>query len=249
MKPLIGIINCHSRTDYQQAIRDTWLKHVPKDKADVRFFLGVGAAREPKDDEVFLSVPDDYYSIPEKAQAMFKWAFEHGYSNALKCDDDVVLKPESMLASDCLEHDFVGPRNPNGKLTEIHTPWGFCYWLNRKAMEMVINAPLPGRPGSTHSYYHANDEAWISTVLHVNGIFLHDDQRYFLHRGAPQNNRPLQRPLRSPKRPEPFGLVAPTDTFAWCMYLDLGQHTTPIGRIIEEFYKVYEETQKNVNVG
>ena len=243
MKMLIGIITCHAHTQFQQAIRDTWLSQVPS-AVDVRFFSGAGATREPKDDEVFLNVPDDYFSIPEKAQAMFKWAFDSGYDFAAKVDNDVVLSPEKWLASGFEQYDFIGPRNLNGKVEEIHTPWGFFYILSRKAIKLVIEAALPGRPGSTHHRYVANDEAWISTVLHVNGIVLHDDQRYFLHRGAPKCLRPLQRPLRTPKRPTPEIFVAPPGTFAWCMYLDNAQHITPIEEIVKEFHKVYTETQK-----
>jgi hypothetical protein len=235
LKILIAVITCHSQTHFQQAIRDTWLSQVPPD-VDVRFFSGAGATREPKEDEVFLeSAPDDYFSLPEKVQCVLKWAYERGYDYALKLDNDVVIKPKELLSSGFDQHDFVGARNHNGKIEEIHTPWGFAYWLSRRAMKLVIDSPLPGRPGSTHNYYHANDEAWISTVLYKNLIFLHDDQRYFLHQGKP--SRPMNRPLRAPRR---IGIVAPPGTFAWCMYLDFGQHTKSVKEILEEFRTVYE---------
>jgi hypothetical protein len=244
VKALIAVITCHAHTQYQQAIRDTWLSQVPPD-VDVRFFSGSGAIREPKVDEVFLeSAPDDYYSLPEKVQCVLRWAYERGYDYVLKLDNDVVIKPVELLSSGFDQHDFVGARNYNGKLDEIHTPWGFAYWLSRKSMKLCIDAPLPGRPGSTHNYYHANDEAFYSTVLYVNGIRLHDDQRYFLHQGIP--SRSLVRPLRAPKR---LGIVPPPGTFAWCMYLDWGRHTKTTDEVLTEFHKVYEETQKNVNVG
>src|SRR5580692_4411553 len=92
MKVLLGIINCHARPNFQQAIRDTWLPSTPEG-LEVRFFLGRGATRDPKPDEVFLDCGDAYLDLPEKVQAMFKWASENGYEYAAKCDDDVIVRP------------------------------------------------------------------------------------------------------------------------------------------------------------
>jgi hypothetical protein len=209
---------------------------------DVRFFFGAGAGREPLEDEVFLACGDGYSDLPEKVQAIIRWAYEHGYDYVLKCDTDVVVQSRAMLSSDFTSYDFVGLRNMSGKIEEIHTPWGFCYWLSRKAMKLCIDAPLPGKPGSVHNYKHNNDEAWVSTVLYVSGVYLHDDQRYFLHTGVAKRRRPLQRPLRAPKRPVPEVFVPSPGTFAWCIYLDLGQNIVPMQDRVEEFYKVYEET-------
>jgi len=233
---LLSVVCCHPQLEFSDAIRRTWLSAVSKDKADVRFFFGRGATRELRDDEVFLDCGDDYSSLPSKVQHIFKWAHAREYTHVLKCDCDVVLNADAVLSSDFSEYDFVGPRNCNGKISEIHTPWGFNYWLSRKAMKLVIDSPLPP---------HTNDEAWVSTVLYTNGIFLHDDQRYFLHRGAPKCLRPLQRPLRAPKRPMPVEVIAPPDTFAWCVYTDSGLQNIPLEDRIKEFYRVYE-AQKHV---
>ena len=206
----------------------------------MRFFLGRGVNTAPKEDEVLLDCDDSYQGLPSKVQGIVQWAYEHGYEYVLKCDDDVVLKPEAMLSSDFTAYDFTGPKNPWVKAGEIHTPWGFCYWLSRKAMQLVSSAPLPGQYGSVHNYRHNNDEAWVSTILYVNGVTLHDDQRYFLHRGKPQNLRPLSRPLRAPKRPMPVEEIAMPNTFAWCIYIDSGQHNVPPEAMLEEFYRIYE---------
>jgi galactosyltransferase len=239
LKVLLAVVSCHRRTEFSDAVRKTWLPRVPKE-VDVKFFLGTGVSRDLREDEVLLDCDDSYKGLPNKVQEIVRWAYTNGYDYVLKCDDDVVMNPESVLSSDFTAYDFTGPQNPWVKAGEIRTPWGFCYWLSRKAMKLVVEAPLPGQQGSVHSYKHNNDEAWISTVLYVNGIHLHDEQRYFLHRGKPLNLRPLNRPLRAPKRPVPVEDIAPQGTFAWCIYIDSGQHNVPPGIMLEEFHKVYE---------
>lgn len=238
MKVLLGIINCHTRPEFQQAIRDTYLPLIPKD-VDYRFFLGRGATREPKSDEVFLDVDDSYNGLPEKVQAMFKWSYENTDAlHTMKFDDDTVLLPSKWLSSGFEKSDFTGCMETACKPGEIKTPYGFAYILSRRAMELVIAAPLPGQPGSTHSGCHNNDEAWISTVLHVNSIFLQPDPRYYLHRGEQQRTK---RPLRAPKRPDVFVRCPPADAFAFCMYLNgSGFHMTPHEEILREFHTFFE---------
>jgi hypothetical protein len=209
--------------------------------ASVKFFRGRGALREPLDDEVFLDCDDSYAGLPNKVQEIVRWAYSNGFDYVLKCDDDVVLRPSAMLSSDFSHYDFTGCQEPSCKPGEIRTPWGFCYWLSRKAMKLVIDSPLPGKMGSIHSHEHNNDEAWVSTVLHYKGIFLHSDVRYYLHTGKPEPRPELQckRPLRRPKPPE----KVPVDgAFAFCVYLNWdGFHMTPTEVIVREFYKLFSE--------
>lgn len=239
MKFLIAIVSAHTREEHAEAVRSTWVPKVVG--ADVKFFRGRGALREPKDDEVFLDCDDSYQGLPNKVQEIIRWALARGYDFVLKIDDDVVVSPFKMLASGFWQHDFVGCKDVMGvKPGEINTPWGFCYWLSRKAMELVAVAPIPGLPGSTHSYHHNNDEAWISTVLFVNGIHLHSDNRYFLYRGK----RPVAevvRSLRAPKRPDPQELLPSDDCFAICLYIDHGFHDMPAEKIVAEYYRMAKQ--------
>ena len=42
-------------------------------------------------------------------------------------------------------------------------------------MELILVAPFTGQPaGSIHANVHNNDEAWVSTILYINNIFLQD---------------------------------------------------------------------------
>ncbi len=216
------------------AIRNTWLPFVPKEQAEVMFFRGRGALREPLSDEVFFDCPDDYQSLPEKIRLIVRWAYEHGYDYVLKCDDDVILDSEKMLASDFTGYDFVGRGNDT---RTYPVPLGFCYWLSRKAMELLIDAELPN---------NNNDEVWVTSNLAKGNIILHNDDRYCLHRG----NRndfidPVKRPLRVPPRivtRNNKNLQQAGGTFAWCLYITwLGYRELPQEANIEEFYRLWKK--------
>lgn len=234
------MVTCHSRPEFLDAIRRTWLPLVPP-TADVKFFFGRGGTREPLHDEVFLDCDDAYAGLPNKVQEIMRWSHDKGYEFTLKCDDDVVLRPEALLSSGFVSHDFTGCQEPSCKPGEIKTPWGFCYWLSRKCMKLIIDNPLPGQTGSIHNHVHNNDEAWVSTVLHYQGIFLHSDERYYLYLGKPPAPPPTARPLRRPKPPEK---VPVSGAFAFCVYLNwCGWHMTPTATVLEAFYKLFTENR------
>jgi hypothetical protein len=233
VKTLIGIINCHARPAYQQAVRDTWLPLLPAG-VDYRFFLGP-SERTPKDDEVFLECDDSYQGLPSKVQAMCRWALDHGYDFGAKLDDDVILLPKKFLASGFEQHDFTGHKNDD---RDFPAPWGFLYVMSRRAMEIVVNAPLPR---------NNNDEVFVSHALSEQGIPLHHDPRYFLHRGKIEDFVELRkRPLRAPPRivtmrpPIPF-----EGTFAWCLYITwLGYRNLPEEKNIAEFHRLFKEVNR-----
>lgn len=238
MKVLLAIVSCHTRLEFSNAIRSTWLSQSPEE-LDVKFFRGRGATREPLPDEVFLDCGDAYLDLPEKVQAIVKWAYEKGYDYVAKCDDDVVVKPKAWHASFKRE-DFSGWKDPGCKPGEISTPWGFFYVLSRRSMELIVNALLPGRPGAHHAHVHGNDEAWVSSVLHYKNIFLSSDPRYFLYMG--EKPRSEHRGLRP--RPPRFQMpqrVPVADWFATCVYLNwTGWHNTGPEVILREFHRIFE---------
>jgi len=247
---LLAVVSCHSRQEFSDAIRSTWLPQTPAE-LDVRFFRGRGATREPLADEVFLDCGDAYLDLPEKVQAIVKWAHENGYDYMAKCDDDVVVKPREWY-NGFLRVDFSGWQDPGCKPTEMKTPWGFFYVLNRNCMERVVNAPLPGRPGALHNYCHGNDEAWVSSVLHYQNIFLTSDPRYFLYMGEkpkPESHghwvlgEEPKRALRArPPRFTPPPRVPVLDYFAACVYLNwTGWHNTGPDVILREFHRIFKD--------
>lgn len=240
MRVLLAVVNCHSRDAFQDAIRSTWLPYKPQE-LDVIFFRGRGATRDPKPDEVFLDCGDAYLDLPEKVQAIFKWGYEHGYDFVAKCDDDVVLLPQKWYAG-FHRTDFSGWQDPGCKTLETKTCWEFLYTLNRRCMKLVIDAKLPGEPGSHWNYKHGNDEAMVASILHYQGIFLTHDPRHFIYGGNPEDFLKLR-----PKRSLRFTRVTPPkreltpDIFAAVIYLNwTSWHDTGPEVIIREFYKVWE---------
>ena len=224
MKVLLAVVNCHTRLAYQQCIRDTWLPLV--NGADVRFFLGP-STREPQADEVFLDCDDSYQGLPSKVRAIARWAQEHGYDYVLKIDDDVIVVPHKLLASNFQSYDFVGHRND---IRPYPVPYGFCYWMSKRSLVLVASAELPR---------DNNDEVWVTSTLSKDGITLHHDNRYVIHTGRQEDFAPKVRGLRAPKRDKAW--VDPVDgPFAWVMYIPwVGYGSLPHDQNIAEMKRVF----------
>lgn len=213
MKTLIAIITCNGREDWVNIIRNTW-EPLVKD-ADILFFK----------DGSYIHCKDDYQGLPNKVQEIVRWALDNHYDYMLKCDDDVVLNPVNLLKSGFEQHDFVGhecaPLN--------QTPYGFCYWMSKKLMQLVVDSPLP---------QSNNDEAWVASIANKNGILLHHDSRYKLHYARNLELSPNHRPLRTPEIKMETSLEVPV--FAWCMH----NHNIDKRLMQEEFKKVFRTRVK-----
>jgi hypothetical protein len=220
MKTLIAIVSCHTRQDWANLVRKTWVPLVPKDRSDVLFFVGRGESTLPTD-TVQLECDDSYQGLPEKVRSIVRWALDNGYDYMLKCDDDVLLKPQDILRSDFDQFDFTGHEcAPNNQV-----PYGFCYWLSRKAMKIMENEPLPS--GSN------NDEAWVAHTMNRNGILLHHEGKYHLHYGRNLSDNEIgQRSLRKPVLPPTY----PARYFAWCMHC---KHVSQ-DRMQQEFKDIFQ---------
>ncbi len=235
MKTLIAVVHCRTRQMYMDVIRLTWLPTVPPDCADVRFFVGRGDHGDYPNDVVQLDCGDGYDSLPEKVRAISKWSLENGYEYTLKCDDDVVLLPNKLLASGYENADFSGHRNSSKE--EPVPPYGFCYWLSKRSLKIVAEAELP-----RDNY----DEGWVRTKLYEHGITLRHDPRYFLHFGKKEDFISKRRPLRFQRENTMLGIKPVDGTFAWCMYLAwTGYKNLPDERVIQEFHKVWNEVKNS----
>jgi len=68
------------------------------------------AVYSPKDDEVVLPVPDDYFHLVFKVRKMHQWALDHGFEYVYKCDVDTYVDLERLMRSGFEQHDFTGWR-------------------------------------------------------------------------------------------------------------------------------------------
>lgn len=213
-RTLIAIIHARHRKEWRDAIRKTWLPQVPRDKADAFFFVGRGEPLGDPQGIVQLDCSDKYEHLPEKIKTLCKWALEKNYSHLLKCDDDVIMRPNDFLSSGFERYAYSGRSNRPESPYPI--PYGFGYVLNRKCMDIIAKAELPG-DGSL------DDEKHCAYQLSKNGILLYDDRRYFLHQlRLPLEDRP-RRPLRAPKRPHPdqsmWGNTPDPNAFSFCIHI------------------------------
>jgi hypothetical protein len=230
MKILFAIVSCRPHAAYRQAIRETWLPEVPRDRADIFFFVGRDV-QTSESDVIHLECEDDYEHLPSKVQAIARWALEHKYEFMLKIDNDTVVLVEEFLTGGFDQHDFTGLLNTWNRVCP--SPWGFFYTLSKKAMEIVISSTLPD---------HHNDESWVSQNLLAQGIHLHSDNRYCLYGGIKENfSVGCKRPPRKSKwlgTQSRFPDVP--GAFAWAMYIEwLGYRNCPAELNIKEMKRVY----------
>lgn len=240
MKTLISVVTAHHRKEWRDVIRETWLPLVPPALADVRFFMGNGNSLL-KSDEVLLECDDSYQGLPEKIKSIAKWAVLHDYDFMLKCDDDVVLKPELLLTSGYEKHDFSGKLNrPADSARPYAVTVGFNYWLSKHCMKLISEASLP--PVFENGMKDNDDEKWVAGVLYQNGITLYNDTRYGLHSGDLKYD---EKPFIYPRRPlRPVKVDAPNsrEIFSWSVFLEGNSgETIPIETKILEFRKLFQK--------
>jgi hypothetical protein len=151
MRVLVAVVTCESRRRFADAQRSAWVPHVKW--GTVRFFLA-RQDRHPLPDEVFLDVPDDYAGLPEKVQAVSRWAC-NDWDNLLKLDDDVCLFPNRVLL----------PREHYAGWVHSNFCSGLGYWLDRDAMNVIAQAVLPPQPRPLLA-----EDRWTRATLAAAGI-------------------------------------------------------------------------------
>lgn len=177
MKVLIAVVSCVRDKEGHQAIRDTWAKHSP---VDVRFFVGRGCVAS-EDDETSLDVPDDWNGLPQKVQAVCRWAQSRDYDFIFKTDTDSYVSIPRLLESNFEKYHYSGccGEQENVYPDACFPANGGGYWLSRRAFEYLaenMNLGL-GR----------NCEDWcvFLSLMKGAGIFVHHDLRYRANRPQP----------------------------------------------------------------
>jgi hypothetical protein len=160
-KVLIAIAACHAY-DYGNhacgitritegridAQRETWIRDLAPFACyvDYKFFFGRSPDnRKPKADEVFLDVPDDYEHLPQKMNAIYRWALANGFEYLYKCDDDTLVDVPRLMREPYDSYDQLGFSNCshglNSRKCSCYITGGAGYWLSARAMRVAISAP------------------------------------------------------------------------------------------------------------
>ncbi len=189
-RPLIAIMSCQKHAQRRAIERATWIPALSKD-FDYRFFVGE-PFRETAEDEVVLPVPDDYASLPLKTRGLCKWAYERGYSAVFKIDDDTFIAPDRLTvpSDDYTGHLRINPPHNNGV---DYARGGTGYWLSRRALKTIVEAPLSlfEKPG---------EDRTTANILKLAGIDPKHDGRY---EAAPHNFPMPQNDLITAHCPKP----------------------------------------------
>jgi hypothetical protein len=165
-------IHISGKNDRISALRETWLKDVAKfPNVDYKLFYGkypddktcpgtvgglIPCDCSPKEDEVFLSCPDDYAHLPQKTISICKFALQQDYDMLYKCDDDTGVYIDRIL------HEALsGMWDYAGYLNGRVATGGTGYWLSKRAFKIIAEQ-------STSNYHWAEDVTVSNTLFHNN---------------------------------------------------------------------------------
>lgn len=179
-----------------QALRDTWLQDIcAYPDIDYKFFHGKGQSfypvydpneprrfvdpSDPKPDVVVLDVPDDYWSLVLKSQALHYWGYRHGYDFVLKVDADTYVNLHKLIESGFQDHDYFGhiqvcPGSIRGDGTVNEHGFlngGEGYWTSKKACEIISK----GDPGKDLT---VGEDQWTGDILGKAHIKMVDNPGY-----------------------------------------------------------------------
>lgn len=189
----ILVMSCQANRDTrQQAVRDTWARHV-REGQEV-FFVEGGHERNAIDGRTLqLEAPDSYADLAEKTYRLIRFCLESEDWDALvKCDDDTYVEC-GRLARAC--GDFGNYRGKPAEDQRQFVPYarGGCYWLSREAAGRLVSEPFeshrnaPWFKGNSRmrklgetAYRHdvSIEDVMVGSLLNQSGILLEEDTRF-----------------------------------------------------------------------
>lgn len=98
-KLFVAILSCETNKERRDKQRDLWVSDLNSMDIAYSYFMGgSGYQRDHLDDEVIIQCDDGYNHLPNKVKLMLSWVLsEMDCDWILKVDDDVILRPESLL--------------------------------------------------------------------------------------------------------------------------------------------------------
>jgi hypothetical protein len=170
MKILIAITTCeqYRRDGTNDAVRDTWLKSLDRDKANAIFFTGDDSWDTLSHAEVRLDVPDDYEAVTNKTIESVRWALNRGYEFIFRTYPDVYIRPERLIDALMPDKAYVGypMMGANGV---PYASGGAGYWLRAAEAAYLLDTMVP---------YDWAEDRWVGNVMHEHHVTLWGDGRY-----------------------------------------------------------------------
>ena len=181
---LIGALSARDYKDRRQNCLETWVVAARAMGMDTRFLIGDSSLAQLQDDgtTLWLPVPDDYPSLPQKTQAFCAWALGRtDWDYLLKCDDDTAICASRLAEYDTAGKDYIGAEWRQGV---DYGSGGAGYFLSRRAAEIVAER-LRHTVGP--------EDLLVGDVLRAAGIHLFKDGRFvpfgtIAHRPALSND-------------------------------------------------------------
>lgn len=170
-KLIIGVLTAAKFEARRAGVMATWGRDaVAHHDVDLVFLIGDPSLKMPRREGqlLYLPIPDDYDSLPQKTRWFCLWALAHGgaWNRLFKCDDDTYVRVERLLAGGWNEH-IVGCKDGNGD----HFHGGAGYLISREAA-LSVAARLTAEKGLED--WKARDAAYAGGMW-----FEHDDRFCF----------------------------------------------------------------------
>lgn len=154
---IIAVLSCKAHLEREESQRATWAKDYP-----VLWFKDYPPG-----------LPD--MPLLPKLQAMLRSKYVREADYVFKADTDAYIALDRLL-----EHygrirfycdDYVG--QPRLDFTSVYAYGGPGFWMSRKAINILANAPDP----TDHDW----DDRWVGDVMRDNNIHLQGDHRYSIY--------------------------------------------------------------------
>jgi hypothetical protein len=177
MNLLIAIKSCARDQAVHRTARETWLSHPLT--PEHHFFMGAGCLADQGDETVLANAEDDYAHLSDKLREIIRFAVSWDRDFIFVCDADTYVCVPRLLSSGFQHHDYMGSVGDTSYYsTTTMCCTGAGFWLSRKAMEILKDAPVgPGKAQGA-----GFDDWWTFHTLLRAGIVAHNDDRYRANR-------------------------------------------------------------------
>lgn len=128
------------RSEYTNAIRETWLSKMPVDVL-VLYVYGGNKGDRPvlKDQNLYLCCEDQYEKLTIKTCEFLRFCQEKfDFDYLFKIDDDSYVNKTSLLGYEPQGADYAGFFKQWGKQEAETYAAGYCYLLSRKAVSVIL---------------------------------------------------------------------------------------------------------------